>query len=103
MASLVEIDNEAFAFDGIEERSSVPALQTWLERDEHLDPHRDILFAKVAGERVGYTVGAWENDNDGGRNYWVWGQVMPGWRRRSSISAQNAGSASRRSRSMSCP
>ena len=31
---------------------------------------------------VAYAEGGWEQDNDGGRNYAVWGEVHPEWRRR---------------------
>jgi mycothiol synthase len=81
-AALVAVDNAAFAHDGVEERSSLAGMASWLDHDEHLDPDRDVIIVEVSGAPVAYTLGGWEDDNDGGRNYWVWGQVMPGWRRR---------------------
>jgi GNAT superfamily N-acetyltransferase len=36
----------------------------------------------VDGKVVAYTEGGWEQDNDGGRNYSIWGEVHPDWRRR---------------------
>lgn len=80
--ALAALDNESFAHDGVEERTSVAGIASWLDHEEHLDPDRDVLLVEVSGAPVAYTVGGWENDNDGGRNYWVWGQVLPAWRRR---------------------
>ena len=34
------------------------------------------------GTLVGFTIGGWGPDNDGGHNYGVWGTVDPAWRRR---------------------
>src|SRR3990170_4760478 len=55
---------------------------TWLDHPSRMDPTEDLLLAEVDGSLVAHVEAGWELDNDGGRNYNVWGQVHPSWRRR---------------------
>ena len=46
------------------------------------DPDRDIIFAEVSGEMVGYTRGWWSNESDPERLYVQSGFLIPEWRRK---------------------
>ena len=74
--------NAGLAADGIPHRQSLAQVSNWLDNPSRFDPLQDILIAEVDGTPVGYAEGGWELDNDSGRNYSVWGQVHPDWRRR---------------------
>lgn len=79
---VVALANLAAEVDRIEEHETPEEWANFLEHDARRDPDRDILLAEVDGTLVGFTIGGWELDNDGGHNYGVWGAVHPGWRRR---------------------
>jgi mycothiol synthase len=81
-AAIAELVNAAMAATGIPHRLSLAQITSWLDHPSNLDLEADLLFAEVNGSVVAYTEGGWEQDNDGGRNYAVWGQVHPDWQRR---------------------
>jgi mycothiol synthase len=81
-AAIAALTNAGFAADGVEYRVSAAQLGTWLDHPSRMDPGEDLLMAEVNGSLVAYAEGGWEEDNDGGRNYSTWGQVLPAWRRR---------------------
>ena len=77
-----ELVNAGMTASDIPHRLSQAQITNWLDHPSNLDLAADLLFAEVDGTVVGYTEGGWEQDNDGGRNYAVWGQVHPDWQRR---------------------
>jgi mycothiol synthase len=81
-ALLADLLNMCFKADGIEFRLSTEQIGLWLDHPSRMDPAEDLLLAEVDGLLVAYAEAGWEQDNDGGRNYTVWGQVDPAWRRR---------------------
>jgi ribosomal protein S18 acetylase RimI-like enzyme len=81
-AAIAELVNAAMAANGIPHRLSLAQITSWLDHPTNLDLAADLLFAEVNERVVAYTEGSWEQDNDGGRNYEVWGQVHPDWQRR---------------------
>lgn len=81
-AAIAELCNAALIANGIPHRISQAQIEKWLDNPTNLDLAADLLFAEVSGSVVAYTEGGWEQDNDGGRNYTVWGEVHPDWRRR---------------------
>ena len=81
-AAIAELVNAAMKANGIPHRLSLAQITSWLDHPTNLDLAADLLFAEVNGRVVAYTEGSWEQDNDGGRNYEVWGQVHPDWQRR---------------------
>ena len=81
-AAIAELVNAAMAADNVPHRVSMAQITSWLDHPSNLDLAADLLFAEVDGSVVAYTEGGWEQDNDGGRNYAVWGQVHPDWQRR---------------------
>jgi mycothiol synthase len=81
-AAIAELVNAAMTADGIPHRLTLAQIASWLDHPTNLDLAADLLFAEVDGRVVAYTEGGWEQDNDGGRNYSIWGEVHPDWRRR---------------------
>ena len=81
-AEITRLVNAGMAASGLPHRLSQALITNWLDHPSNLDLDADFLFAEVDGTVVGYTEGGWEQDNDGGRNYSVWGQVHPDWLRR---------------------
>ena len=52
------------------------------QRMSNCDPHRDIIFAEVDAEMVGYSRGWWSEESP---TQWIYthnGFLVPGWRRR---------------------
>ncbi|MDH4148765.1 MAG: GNAT family N-acetyltransferase, partial [Acidimicrobiia bacterium] len=74
--------NAALVADELPHRISAAQIASWLDHPSRMDPAKDWLMAEADGKLIGYCEGGWEQDNDGGRNYGVWGQVDPSWRRR---------------------
>jgi mycothiol synthase len=81
-AAIAQLSNAGMAANNIPHRLTLAQITSWLDHPSTLDPAADLLFAEVDGSVVAYTEGGWEQDNDGGRNYAVWGQVHPDWQRR---------------------
>jgi mycothiol synthase len=81
-AALSALINAGNAVDGIPHRLTPAQIANWLDHPSRMELDEDLLIAEVNGEPVAYAEGGWEQDNDGGRNYSVWGQVHPDWRRR---------------------
>jgi len=79
LSALGNVSNEA---DGIPSRSTPADLANWYSATPHFDPSRDILIGALDGRMVAASIGGWEADNDGGRDYMTWGFVHPAWRRR---------------------
>jgi mycothiol synthase len=66
--------------DGLD-RSDTPAdVARNYAHLHHCDPQRDMLFAEVNGETVGYTRGWWAIDGDGEWLGFHFGYVKPQWR-----------------------
>ena len=81
-AAIAELSNAGMAAINVPHRLALAQITSWLDHPSTLDPAADLLFAEVDGSVVAYTEGGWEEDNDGGRNYTIWGEVHPAWRRR---------------------
>jgi mycothiol synthase len=67
--------------DGYEWPTSVEDLARSFAHMEHCDPHRDMIFATVRGETVGYGRGSWYCEPDGVCLHELTGHVAPAWRR----------------------
>jgi mycothiol synthase len=81
-AEIARLVNAGMAANSVPHRLSQAQITNWLDHPSNLDLAADLLFAEVNGSVVAYAEGGWEQDNDGGRNYAVWGQVHPDWQRR---------------------
>lgn len=82
LEAIASLFNAADEADQIENRHDVAGLAQWFAHASTWDPLTDVLLAEVNGELVGYGKVHWTEDNDGGRNYALWGSVHPAWRRR---------------------
>ena len=81
-AEIARLVNAGMTASNVPHRLSQAQVTNWLDHPSNLDLAADLLFAEVNGSVMAYTEGGWEQDNDGGRNYSVWGQVHPDWQRR---------------------
>lgn len=81
-AVIAGLVNAGLAASRVPHRLSLGQIASWLDHPSRLDLDADLLFAEADGRAVAYAEGGWEQDNDGGRNYAVWGQVHPDWQRR---------------------
>jgi ribosomal protein S18 acetylase RimI-like enzyme len=68
--------------DGYEWPMSVEDLTRSFSHMEHCDPYRDMIFATVRGETIGYGRGSWYCEPDGTTLHDLVGHVAPAWRRR---------------------
>jgi mycothiol synthase len=83
LPALVEVANLAFAAEDVERRASEKVMAGWFGHpDDQFDAARDVVVAEADGAVLAFAVGGWEEDNDGGRNYAIFCQVHPDWRRR---------------------
>ena len=57
-------------------------IATAYQHFSNCDRYRDIIFAEVSGEMVGYTRGWWSNESDPERLYVQNGFLIPEWRRK---------------------
>jgi mycothiol synthase len=81
-AEIARLVNAGMAASSVPHRLQPAQVTNWLDHPSNLDLAADLLFAEVDGSVVAYSEGGWEQDNDGGRNYAVWGQVHPDWQHR---------------------
>ncbi len=69
------------ASDGLERAEQLEDIANGYAHLHHCDPYRDMLFAEVNGEVVGYTRCWWEIQGSGSWIGFQFGAVLPGWRR----------------------
>jgi len=68
--------------DGLERADTLEDITNAYSHLHHCDPYRDMLFAEVDGEVVGYTRYWWEIEGSGD---WIgieFGYVLPEWRQK---------------------
>jgi ribosomal protein S18 acetylase RimI-like enzyme len=82
LVPLSEMNNRAAAADGLDERDSPEDWDSWFSHPTGFDPMIDSLVGESDGRIVSYAQARAENDNDGGRNYTVGGEVDPDYRGR---------------------
>jgi mycothiol synthase len=80
-SEIARLVNAGMTASNVPHRLTQAQVKNWLDHPSKVDLAADLLFAEVNGSVVAYTEGGWEQDNDGGRNYAVWGQVHPDWQR----------------------
>lgn len=68
--------------DGNDWPMTVASLARIFAHLDHCDPHRDMIFAEVSGETVGYGRGEWYREAAGAYLHQMYGHVAPAWRRR---------------------
>lgn len=54
----------------------------YTHRLTHCDPARDMIFAEIEGEMVGYSRGWWWDESATGRIFEMVGFLVPAWRRK---------------------
>jgi ribosomal protein S18 acetylase RimI-like enzyme len=82
LPQLAEMHARAAVVDEIDEIESVEDWERWFANPWGFDPERDIVIGEVDGQVVAYGQARAVDDNDGGRDYTVGGEVDPDWRHR---------------------
>ena len=77
MVEVLRLAREADALDWVESVEDVARQYRYLT---HCDPYRDMLFAEVDGQVIGYGRTWWLQFDDGTRAYMHFAQVIPAWR-----------------------
>jgi ribosomal protein S18 acetylase RimI-like enzyme len=82
LAGLTEMHARAAAVDQDDEVHSVEEWESWFASPWGFDPATDVVVGEVDGQVVAYAQARAVDDNDGGRDYTVGGEVHPEWRHR---------------------
>jgi mycothiol synthase len=77
MATLISACKEA---DGVERSTNAEDISRTYRHLENCDPQRDMLFAEVNGQVIGYGRVWWDDLLDGVRLYHPFGFLHPNWR-----------------------
>jgi len=78
MVAVIEASKVA---DQLQRTDSVDRVANNYANLHNSDPHRDMLFAEVDGQVVGYTRVLWWDEREGVRRYWAFGFLVPEFRR----------------------
>ncbi len=68
--------------DGVDHFTSLEDVTATFDHLFHCDPYRDLLFAEVDGQDVGYAIVWWHINSDGEWLGFNFGYVVPAYRRR---------------------
>ena len=78
-AAMVAVINGSKGADGLERTLDVEDAARDYKHLVNCDPYRDMLFAEVYGEVVGYSRVWWEQELDGQRIYSHFCFLLPAW------------------------
>ena len=82
-ALMVPIANAVYAFNRMDEVTTVADLENWLGHTTNgFDPSTDVVLAEVDGTLVGYAWVDWTDTTDGLREFRLGGYVHPDWQGR---------------------
>jgi ribosomal protein S18 acetylase RimI-like enzyme len=81
-AVIIDIFNACKACDGIEHSLSPESVAHHFEHLERSDPFTDMIFAEVDGEPIAYGRVGWYPESDDDHIYYMFGWVVPEWRRK---------------------
>jgi mycothiol synthase len=79
---MLAIINACKKVDGLERADTLESIRAQYANLHNCDPSRDMLFAEVNGETVGYGRCWWDLAGDGSWVGWHLGFVQPAWRGR---------------------
>jgi len=79
-AAMVAVSDGSKAADGIERTESVEEVARNYQHLTNCDPYRDMLFAELNGEVIGYSRVWWVDDLEGNHIYAHLAFVLPQWR-----------------------
>lgn len=68
--------------DGNERATTIEDVRTTYSHFERCNPLTDILMAEVDGQLIGYNRVTWDQQSDGVRTYFLFGFLLPAWRRK---------------------
>lgn len=82
LPDLADMHARAAVEDHVDEVDSVEDVERWFANPWGFEPERDVVIGEVDGRLVAYGQARAVDDNDGGRDYTVGGEVDPEWRHR---------------------
>lgn len=59
---------------------TVEEFSTYFQHLDNCDPYRDMLFAEIDGQVIGYSRVEWQKESRGSYYYRAWGIILPAWR-----------------------
>jgi mycothiol synthase len=68
--------------DKIERQVTPEDIAAAYQHLTNCDPCKDMIFAEIAGQVVGYARGWWRDETSAGRLYGISGFLVPAWRRK---------------------
>ena len=69
-------------YDQLFRVTTLEEMQNTYSHLTNCDPYEDMLFAEIAGETIAYCRVFWEKLVEGNRVYWLFGTLLPKWRRK---------------------
>ena len=79
---IVRIVESCMQADDIDHSTSLEEISNNYQHLSNCDPFKDMLFAEVNGDVIGYSRVFWEKLSEGVRIYNLFGNLKPAWRRR---------------------
>jgi ribosomal protein S18 acetylase RimI-like enzyme len=82
-ALMAPIANAVYAANGMDEMTTVPELENWLDHTTAgFDPGQDVALVEVGGDLVAYGWVDWVDTTEGTREFRFGGYVHPDWQER---------------------
>jgi GNAT superfamily N-acetyltransferase len=78
--AMAAVVNECNKVDQIDHTESVQDIAATYRHLVNCDPHRDMIFAKMKGDVIGFGRTWWVLRSDGTRTYQHFALIMPEWR-----------------------
>jgi mycothiol synthase len=82
LAHILEIINGSKGEDGLERADTLESITRSYSHLTHCDLSQDFILAEVDGKPVGYTRLSWEMEREGPWLGFLYGWVLPEWRRK---------------------
>jgi mycothiol synthase len=78
---ILEVCNASLEADNADKTTTLADIASNYKHLVNCDPDRDMIFAEVNGQAVGYLRGFWWEEVEAGLQYAHIGFLLPGWRR----------------------
>jgi len=66
--------------DQVERVITAENLSTYFQHLDNCDPYKDMLFAEIYNQVIGYSRVEWEKESSGSYHYRSMGIILPAWR-----------------------
>lgn len=79
---MLAIQNGSKITDGVERTPTLENLANIYAHLDNCDPYKDMLFAEVSAEVIGFSRVWWDLESNGEYGYTLIGLILPSWRRK---------------------